>query len=427
MKTNKGFTMLEMLAVMAILGIIASFGIVYMQSSLESTEIAACQNKLELVATAEKRFFATQNRHSIEFENLESIDSSSELVDKGYLDFSSEERFSINVEIDSEDPTIYRLSCSEYPDTFILQSEDEYRKDYLISYTDIDEEGELPQDGDEDDIDVIQDYEEDLSELDLIWTPTDGYPVSIGFDENHYYLEGTILYFEEPITIGGVTYESGIYEALKDTSEKPIDTNVTTDPTYETTEADPITWLMVQSDSLEDTNAQDISFYIVPEEQGNVTVPSGNSFIMGHDNGVYIDASSDSTANYNNNFISGGDVDDILIGGERDDMILGQEGNDFIDGGIPRNKTTVDTAVFAYPMNEYTLEIVPVYDGYITIDFKGDPIDLFIYDVDDKKSDYTLYRITHPIEGEDYLVRIHELYFAEGTISMEDAYLAIGQ
>jgi len=416
MINKRGFTMLEMLAVLAILSIVFSFAYVYMQSSLESTQKSACQNKLELVASAEKRFFATQNRHSIEFENLGVINGQAELVDKFYLDWNQSDNFSINVEIETETPLVYRLSCSEYEDIYLLQEESEYRRDYFLTYPDVTDEGDV------DDIDLDSDYEEDLSDIAIVWDTFD-YPVAIGFNEGYEYEEGTILFYDQPLTYNGEYLETSILEALEDTSLEPNDGSENASENNLGT-----TWEVIHDDALEDTKAKDILYYIIEEGEDSIIVPEGNSFLIGHDNGIYINALTDSNSENNNNFISGGYGDDILIGGPRSDNLLGQEGNDFIDGGDNAGNR-IDTAIFVYPINEYTLEIVspsvidPTYtssDDYIEVDFKGDLLDLYI-------GDDTLYLITHPVEGQDYFIRIDQLYFQGGTVSIDSAYDDIGQ
>jgi prepilin-type N-terminal cleavage/methylation domain-containing protein len=145
---KKGFTMLELLAVMAILAILSTGGYVFVQSSITNANKVACNRQVELVASAEKRFYATQDRHSAEFISGEIINNNSELVTKGYVEWVLDEGFGISVTVDSENPRVFKVSCEKYPDIFVLLDESEFRRDLFVLYP----TGQ--NDGDEDDIDL---------------------------------------------------------------------------------------------------------------------------------------------------------------------------------------------------------------------------------------------------------------------------------
>ncbi len=181
---KKGFTMLELLAVLAILAILSTGGFVFVRSSIENANRAASTRLVEQVASAEKRFYATQDRNSIEYISEGIIDGSSELVSRGYLDWSitNEDAAKILEYSSSNDELIYKIESVKFPDIYVLQSSKEFRRDLFLSHPD------MVDDGDEDDIDLTDPDPDPAPDPDVI--------------SDNVFVYGTLLFFNGDSVFG---------------------------------------------------------------------------------------------------------------------------------------------------------------------------------------------------------------------------------
>ena len=85
MKNNHGFTLVELLAVIVILGSVSAITIVGITASLERRDEKECEEQIELVKNAAKIYFSLQENGSV----INSYVTVEVLINNGYFDDDS--------------------------------------------------------------------------------------------------------------------------------------------------------------------------------------------------------------------------------------------------------------------------------------------------------------------------------------------------
>ncbi|QOR34237.1 prepilin-type N-terminal cleavage/methylation domain-containing protein [Clostridium sp. 'deep sea'] len=132
---KKGYSLLEVLAVLAIIAIAFSLLTLKFQNSLKKLHITTRNNKMALVVAAEKLFLTTTGNHSIEFLSGEPLDATCQLVRTGYLNWNETSCHKPFIWSQNENGD-YLLSCTKPDCGGILYKKSEFEEVLFIEFPD---------------------------------------------------------------------------------------------------------------------------------------------------------------------------------------------------------------------------------------------------------------------------------------------------
>ncbi len=304
---RKGYTLLEVLAVLAIIAITASLVTVKIQESINKVDETACFNKMRLIALAEKRFYTTNGKHSLEFVSGEAISETSQLVRTGYLDWNNAScqscKWSVNAEGD------YVLACDDHQNLSLVQGKEEYSDALFVKF---------PDDGNNSGGSTTPTNKDDY----LVGTPQDDTIDALNGNDTIYGLGGDD-------TLIGNNGKDTIYGGPGDDYLSGGNQNDTISGGED-------------DDYISGGNGNDI----INGDSGDDTIDGGNGR----------DTISGGTGE---DIIYGANGNDIIYGGDDDDEIYGESGADKITGGLGDDDiyggSGKDRAIYEYDYLEYSL------------------------------------------------------------------------
>ncbi len=132
---KKGFTMIELLAVIGIISIIGSMVTFQVASSLANARESSCFNRMQLVLMSEKRFYAAEGRHSAELLSGTPINANSEIVEKNYYLWQQDTCEGDYYWIENEDND-FELHCTVHTDSILVLERAKLRNDVTAGFPD---------------------------------------------------------------------------------------------------------------------------------------------------------------------------------------------------------------------------------------------------------------------------------------------------